>query len=268
MSSMISFQTRLGLDAIYVISASGSERTPVVMSRLADQGIDPTIFPARMIKSDPIRGCFESHQEIWKISLSRGYRRVLIFEDDVVFSRHPSNEELERIGHFLDRENWTVFYLGHRPRYMDKTSIPGIVTTSSHDCHAYILNGDKLWLLLRHGYSSCLGFLRGINGIDSVLSWQPHCYAIYPMMCVQDSSLPSEIEHQSRSQDGISLYSSFEQRALSDMIYRWSGWWIVLFNRFFFTEGSFWGQVMIISPLLVGVLIGIMLSRKYLTRRK
>ena len=51
MSSMISFQTRLGLDAIYVISASGSERTPVVMSRLADQGIDPTIFPARMIKS-------------------------------------------------------------------------------------------------------------------------------------------------------------------------------------------------------------------------
>jgi GR25 family glycosyltransferase involved in LPS biosynthesis len=54
-------------------------------------------------------GCRNSHWRITKMSLERGYNRILILEDDVIFTEDP-HEILENNKNKLD--NWDMLYFG------------------------------------------------------------------------------------------------------------------------------------------------------------
>lgn len=59
-------------------------------------------------------GCLLSHLEVMKISLSRGYKRVLILEDDLAIHNNLK-VEFERIINQIEHNevNWDVLFLGH-----------------------------------------------------------------------------------------------------------------------------------------------------------
>lgn len=92
--------------------------------------------------SDPFRGCRNSHIEVVKYAKSRGYKNILILEDDTII-----NKDLKDVPKFPD--DWDTIYLGGlctRPiEWNCKGS--GWNRGDIWCCHAYIVNNtifDKI----------------------------------------------------------------------------------------------------------------------------
>ena len=71
----IIFETILGMPETTKCEACGRIRyvetwTEFQKKKLKEQGIDPIMFQAIMIKEDPVKGCWESHTSIWRLALN------------------------------------------------------------------------------------------------------------------------------------------------------------------------------------------------------
>jgi GR25 family glycosyltransferase involved in LPS biosynthesis len=78
---------------------------------------------------DGKRGCFESHQAAARHALERGARRVLIFEDDVLFLPSFTPFAASRARRFLRRDDWEIFFLGHYAQVPPPPPHPPLNTT-------------------------------------------------------------------------------------------------------------------------------------------
>jgi hypothetical protein len=93
----------------------------------------------------PDKGCFSSHQFLWRFAHENGFDRTLICEDDVVFLKPVRPVDFDS---FLQRQpDWDIFYFGHRPMIWDErllcnTDTPGIVQVRTNDTHAYVLSAS------------------------------------------------------------------------------------------------------------------------------
>ena len=181
------------VDHIYCLSAENSKRRPIVQQRLIDAQMTPfTFYPAIMDKSNPTKGCYLSHNAIWRHALDNGYSRILIFEDDVIFNRQLTTEDYQDIKYIIDTKQWMVFFLGHLPLTMKETSNKRVFLVHSLCTHAYIINCSYIPYLLSFNYKKLTPILQGIDGL---LMYQSNCYALYPMICIQDNTMISQIDN-------------------------------------------------------------------------
>jgi GR25 family glycosyltransferase involved in LPS biosynthesis len=187
-------------DAIYCISGINSKRRPIAEKRLHDAGINFEFFDAIMIPENGNKGCYKSHQTVWKNAYNKGYKKILVFEDDLFFLEKPNFSEINRILNNL--KDWEIFYLGHSPLwftkideiqdyYNNQMKMRQIIKTVSFALHGYILNINAVPKLL-DTYVKSWGL---IGSIDTLTATRLTGYAIYPQICIQDFNFKSEIHN-------------------------------------------------------------------------
>jgi hypothetical protein len=140
-----------------------------------------------------VRGCdtdraiWDSHRAVAADAIAKGFARILVLEDDVLFTR-PRETLARRITAALSAlpPTWWGLYLGHVPiqAYFLR---PNLLRVRSGCTHAYIANAPLLaWLASTAPMSPQAPMWRWIGrSIDAAMSSLPEMYAMFPMIAVQ-----------------------------------------------------------------------------------
>jgi GR25 family glycosyltransferase involved in LPS biosynthesis len=142
-------------------------------------------------------GSWTSHRDVALDALERGCERVLICEDDVLFTRRIRPATLRAIERALRAlpADWTIFFLGHWPlaAYFVRHNV---LRTSSACSHAYIASPRLLRWLRDHPWGSPgVQFSRiAGKGVDSAYAKLPQAYALFPMLAIQRVSASDNFE--------------------------------------------------------------------------
>ena len=179
------------VDQIICIGQRGSDRTNRGLRRISNEGLDVHLFDAHM-KKNHRDGCWSSHTHVWQESKQKGCKRILVFEDDVVFI-HPFLSNLPYLEYFISSvNNWSFLFLGCLPLQLERTNFPHISRVQAYDLHAYIINlehqavGEMLkldpWLF---------NFFH--RPIDVFVSLQASCYTLTPLIAVQETTFSNEL---------------------------------------------------------------------------
>lgn len=99
-------------------------------------------FPSR-----GVYGNYLSHLSILKAALASGTRRLLVLEDDAIFSRAAQNRGRQQmILQDVEGQEWAMWFLGHKLRSELKNSPKGVIpnTMEFHWAHAYAVHHDSL----------------------------------------------------------------------------------------------------------------------------
>lgn len=97
-------------------------------------------------------GCFLSHSSIWKQALKLNLDKVIIFEDDTMFS----DDFIDRFDIFMkeDTSERQIIRLGaywpNGELYKKISSTAGIVTVPAWGAHAYIVKRDAIKILVNN----------------------------------------------------------------------------------------------------------------------
>lgn len=141
---------------------------------------------------NPKRGCLESHFQIIENAYLSGYKRILIFEDDVKFIR--SIKELPD-----PPQDWDMIYLGgtvHRILDEKNKNYPRVQTWTTH---AYFINLEN-----ENFIKDVLLMKEYEEEVDRYYLEKIHpkykCYMAKPMCCIQNEGY-SDIEGQDVNYD-------------------------------------------------------------------
>lgn len=135
--------------------------------------------------SNPIQGCFESHQNVIKKSLSKRESYTLIFEDDITLSSSFTIDKLEEAFSIIPLlpENWDILFLGCCPdiynTYTYKTNIDNIFKVHAHCTHAYIISNRYMKKIAQ------MKFIEDGKAIDEVYHSNDNAYAYLPSLFMQ-----------------------------------------------------------------------------------
>ena len=141
-------EVRLGVDAIYVISLTTATKRQELMKSWYPEDLNLHFFLVTRAKN-PVQGCFESHQQLLELAKSKGYKRVLVFEDDA-YPRYPWKHIVEKTNKALGyieslKKKWDFLALGYYPFRTKKTDSPDILKIdTTYGTHAYIANISDL----------------------------------------------------------------------------------------------------------------------------
>jgi GR25 family glycosyltransferase involved in LPS biosynthesis len=116
------------------------------------------------------RGCVLSHLQALDFALEKGWKNVLILEDDCTFSETP--EEIETyVGEFIHNFHgeWDVFFLGTHIKFAKMTHHPAYVQVHfSLRSHAYAVNGSYISRLRAHFQSTYEGMQNDLFFLESL----------------------------------------------------------------------------------------------------
>lgn len=161
----------------------------------------PTIFPgvdARKLKIKGVEednqgliGCFLSHYFILQESLINGYKRIAVFEDDVILDT-DFKEKLD-IAFEQVPDKWQMLYLGYYERYgaskiqvSENVSIP----KNTWGTHAYMLQNEGIKIM----YDNLQTIRTHIDvQISEDIMPKMYTYCINPAICHQ-SGIKSDIK--------------------------------------------------------------------------
>ncbi len=103
----------------------------------------PIRFFTAIPHENPRTGCFQSHIECIKFAKKRGYKNVLIFEDDAIIMKN-----LKNLPPFP--EDWNMIYLGGLCIDVKKWGNPQQQYIKGHYycCHAYLINSNIFDVIL------------------------------------------------------------------------------------------------------------------------
>jgi GR25 family glycosyltransferase involved in LPS biosynthesis len=193
------------LDGVYCISLkTRADRCAQAAAEFHKVGLCRRVIfyrPDKHPKSGFIGG-WGSHRAVAMDALARGCERILICEDDVLFTRRVRPATLRAIAHALDAlpAEWMIFFLGHWPlaAYFVR---PNVLRTSSACSHAYIASPRLLRWLRDHPWGSPAVETSRIagKGIDSAYARLPETYALFPMLAIQRVSRSDNFENLSGS---------------------------------------------------------------------
>jgi len=137
--------------------------------------------PNKNFKSKGALACILSHINIIEDAISKNYKKIAVFEDDVVFSKNFNLEILKNL------TNWKLIYLGASQVRWDNIIIK----------NGYYHPNDTLgtWAMLIDCsvYNRILEAYKKFEATaDLTLAKEfkndPDCYVIYPNLCITDVS--------------------------------------------------------------------------------
>lgn len=124
---------------------------------------------------NPERGCFDSHIKCARLAIKRGYRNVLILEDDATLLAF-SPRKISRMNDFIEERSPQLLYLGATLGKLWLTWTIGIARIRAKGSFAYILSADGCKQLL--SYAPYTG-----TQIDKVFSKNFKAYGAFPFIC-------------------------------------------------------------------------------------
>lgn len=168
--------SRLLVDGVLCISLiNRDDRRALIRYEFRDSGLRIEFVMAELDQENPERGCFNSHIRCAKLAIERGYKHVLILEDDATLLAF-SPRQITRINTFLTQCNPPLFHLGATLGKIWLTWHLGIARFRVKGAFAYILSNEGCKQLLR------LPPFAGIP-IDNLLSKNFKAYGSFPLMC-------------------------------------------------------------------------------------
>ena len=178
-----------GLNAIYCISLQEQpHRTTKAAAQLHALGLCREALFYRPVRGrDANRAIWNSHRAVAQDAIAKGFTRILVLEDDVLFTQ-PRETLVRRIMAALRvlPSSWWGLYLGHVPiqAYFLR---PNLLRVRSGCTHAYIANAPLLaWLASTPPMSPEVPMWHWIGqSIDAAMSSLPEMYAMFPMIAVQ-----------------------------------------------------------------------------------
>jgi len=171
----------LQVDGVFCISLEEREdRRDLLRQEFADTGLKVEFYIAKR-DVEPARGCFTSHQACAALALERGYKNVLILEDDATHIGVKSSA-IQSINRFLWLRQPEIFYLGVTLGTMWLTWNFNVARCRAKGTHAYVMSDSACKKLLTFEYAG--------QPIDRLYSKNFKAYCAFPMICQQQ---PEEI---------------------------------------------------------------------------
>jgi hypothetical protein len=178
-----------GLNAIYCISLQEQpHRTTKAAAQFHALGLCQEALFYRPVRGrDTDRAIWNSHRAVAQDAIAKGFTRILVLEDDVLFTQ-PRETLVRRITAALRAlpSTWWGLYLGHVPiqAYFLRANL---LRVRSGCTHAYIANAPLLaWLASTPPKSPEAPMWHWIGqSIDAAMSSLPEMYAMFPMIAVQ-----------------------------------------------------------------------------------
>ncbi|MEC9483035.1 MAG: glycosyltransferase family 25 protein [Halomonas sp.] len=175
---------QLAVDAVFCISLSEQQdRRELLKNEFRELGHEIEFILVERDAKNPERGCYRSHQICAQTALKRGYKRVLILEDDATFL-NPENRQVARINRFLRWRNPQLFYLGGMLGRMWLTPWRNIVRCRLTGTQAYIISRKGCEVLVSHDYTGV--------AVDSFFCRAFKAYGTYPMLSQQQPDVEGE----------------------------------------------------------------------------
>ncbi len=174
-------------DRIYCISLKNrTDRRATAQAHFARVGLADAVQFVLVDKDpgDSERGIHESHLLCMKMGLAAGARRMLIFEDDVVFQR-VSPALIEDMISFLEADDdWQFFFLGCLVNRSEKTAYQSVVRIEYRSlAHAYVVTAACARELVEHRPWSGIAFDAMLRDLQS-----KQLYALYPSVAFQSNA--------------------------------------------------------------------------------
>jgi hypothetical protein len=182
------------LDGAYCISLQSREdRAASAAAELHRVGLCRRTLFYRPVKhrTQASAGIWSSHRMVARRALACGQARVLILEDDVLFSRYLRPRTVRAIGRALANlpRDWMIFYLGHWAfwAYFVRHNV---LRLSAGCAHAYIAGPRLLRWLDDHPFGTAgVERIRLLGrGLDGAYAKFDGSYAFFPMIAIQSAS--------------------------------------------------------------------------------
>ena len=133
--------------------------------------------------TDCEQGCYESHMTCMKKGLTEGAERILIFEDDILFSRFSSEALARGIDFCLRHTEWNMLFFGCMVKASRRTPFPSIRKIKYRSLtHAYAVHRRFAEVLVRYPWQQVPydDFLRDLKDREM--------YVLYPSVAFQSNA--------------------------------------------------------------------------------
>lgn len=136
----------MDVDAIFVISLDNADERRDKMKEWYPSDANLQFFIVQRMKN-PEMGCYTSHQKVLIHAKKKGFKRILVLEDDA-FPLFPWNTIITHTNNalkYLKDKSWTYLMLGYLPIRSYKTTDSNVIEVKcAYDAHAYIINVDNV----------------------------------------------------------------------------------------------------------------------------
>ena len=134
--------------------------------------------------TDCEQGIYQSHLECMRRGLAQGARRLLIFEDDVIFARGATARLGQLAAFFASNTPWEVIFLGCMVRASRKTRCPGVLHVRYRSLtHAYAVDHAFAARVLRDHPWSGVPYDDFLRDLDS-----SRMFTVYPSIAFQSNA--------------------------------------------------------------------------------
>ncbi len=104
-----------------------------------------------------IEGCFETHQNIIRMSYNKNHKKILIFEDDSIPTSRFTLKNMSKCIEFINtNKDWDLFFLGSTPKNIKPTNFSDIYNAKCMLAHAYIVNNKVMKTILNYKFTKAI----------------------------------------------------------------------------------------------------------------
>ncbi|HEF4760516.1 TPA: hypothetical protein SAN82_002958 [Pseudomonas putida] len=168
------------VDRVFCISLSEREdRRALFQQTVATLIANPIEFFLTERCSDPVRGCYESHQALSNIALAEDWQRILIFEDDAKPYKLCARQ-VRWVNRFVRGKKFQSLHLGYSMGRTWLTWFPFIARGEVVALHAYIISREGCQALAATPYSG--------TPVDVVFKQQIKQHCVFPMLFRQQGA--------------------------------------------------------------------------------
>jgi len=140
-----------------------------------------------VIKNMPTMGCLISHLRILKNAQNAGYKRILIFEDDIIFAK----DFLKRANKIYRLKNWDLLYLGSSQHSWKKINTKEAKRNGVYK--SWMSTGTFAYAINSSAFEPLIKLLSGKKyPVDHYLTifqsqrYKSLCYTLYPHIVISD----------------------------------------------------------------------------------